>query len=409
MRRPPCREGSSHPGSVAPVKDLLVGLVVDALDSVDPERLVAGAVADWHPPGRLVVLSIGKAAVPMLKGARSALEVHQAVAVAPSCGDEIDCLEASHPIPDASSEVAGRRVLEVARASGGSPVLVLLSGGASSLCEVPAEGVTLEDIAELSDRLLRCGAPIDVLNEVRSGLSAFKAGGLGGALADASEVRVLALSDVVGSAPETIGSGPTIARPFDPEGTTALAGRCGAGLPAGLAERLQGASPPVRATFPVEVLADGQVLADAVVSGAVAAGLESRIGSVLVGEASATARSLVMAAETGLTVHAGETTVTVTGDAPGGRNQEAALAAAEVLAGTDGIFVAIGSDGVDGTTDAAGAVVDGSTWAAIEASGLDPAALLAGNDAHRALDAVGALIHTGPTGTNVADVWAVWR
>jgi hydroxypyruvate reductase len=288
-------------------------------------------------------------------------------------------------------------------------VLVLLSGGASSLCEVPVEGLGLDDLANVSARLLGCGAPIDRVNEVRSGLSAFKAGGLGGALAEAHEVRVLALSDVVGSAPATIGSGPTVAHPFDPEMTIALAESCGVGLPHGLAERLRRAPVPKRVSFPVEVLADGRVLADAVVEAALAGGLRARVGEVLAGEASRTARRLATEAGAGLTVHAGETTVTVVGEAPGGRNQEAALAAAEVLAGTDGVFVSLGSDGVDGMTDAAGAVVDGGTWTEIEASGLDPAALLAANEAHRALDAVGALIRTGPTGTNVADVWAVWR
>ncbi len=409
MRRPPCRVAAEATGSVPPVKDLLVGLVVGALDAVDPERLVADRIADWQPNGRLVVLAIGKAAVPMLRSARSALDVDEALAVAPACLDEPDCREASHPIPDESSESAGRAVLEIARSSAGASVLVMLSGGASSLCEVPVDGLWLDDLAEVSVRLLRCGAPIDRVNDVRSGLSAFKAGGLGGALVDAREVRVLALSDVVGSSPATIGSGPTVAHPFDPEGTIGLAESCGAGLPQGLADRLRRATAPTRASFPVEVLADGRVLADAVVEVALAAGLDAKVGEVLVGEASRTARRLATGAAAGLTVHAGETTVTVVGEAPGGRNQEAALAAAEVLAGTDGVFVALGSDGVDGTTDAAGAAVDGGTWAEIEAMGLDPGALLAANDAHRALDAVGALIRTGPTGTNVADVWVVWR
>lgn len=392
------------------MKDVLVDLVTASLDAVDPHRLVAEALGDWRPAGeRVVVLAIGKAALPMLGAARDAVLVADALAVAPECGGDPDCLAGSHPVPDDRSEVAGRAVLDRARALGpDTSALVLLSGGASALCEVPVEGVALDEVIELSRGLLRCGAPIDVVNDVRSGLSAFKAGGLGGALSGAAEVRVLALSDVDGS-PEVIGSGPTAAKPFDPAATIEATSACGLRLPGPLADRLAGAKAPLRASHPVEVLADGQTMARAVVAAATARGLDARVGWGLAGEASATARRVVAEAGPGLTVHAGETTVNVVGDVPGGRNQEGALAAAGALRGTSGAFVAFATDGIDGTTDVAGAAVDGTTWDAVVSAGLDPGALLAVNDAHRALAEVGSLIRTGPTGTNVADVWAVWR
>jgi glycerate 2-kinase len=393
------------------VKDVLVDLVTGGLASVDPHRLVVEGLHGWAPVGnRLVVLAIGKAALPMLDAALDAMEPTDALAVAPECHGRSDCLAGAHPVPDASSETAGRAVLELARSVGeDGSVLVLLSGGASALCEVPVDGVALEEIIELSGGLLRCGAPIDVINDVRAGLSAFKAGGLGGALRGAGEVRVLALSDVGASSPEVIGSGPTAARSFDPAATLEASAACGLRLPDPLAARLVRARAPERASFPVEVLADGQTMARSIVHAARELGVEARLGGPLAGEASVVAQQVIADAPPGLTVHAGETTVTVVGEAPGGRNQEGALAAARALRNTEGVFLAFTSDGIDGTTTAAGAMVDGSTWDRIRGLGLDPEAALSANEAHGVLDAVDALVRTGPTGTNVADVWAVWR
>lgn len=390
----------------------LTALAVGAVRSLDPAALVAEALTGWQPThADVLVLAVGKAAEGMARGAVASIERPVRGAVVAPGTVHIGFLEGwvgGHPYPTDGSVRAGDRLMALARTAGpGTSVVVLLSGGASAMCEVPIPGISLGDVDDLTRRLLRSGAPIEDVNRVRCALSAFKGGGLGGALGGAGEVVVLAISDVVGSDPSVIGSGPTVPRPRDAEGVVEVARRHGVTVPrrvrAAMADR-----PEVPSRwYPVEVIADGSTLAAAVLD---RAGERSRRGFDLVGSASATAAAVVAAAEPGLTVHVGETTVAVTGERPGGRNQEAALAAARALpVSAANVFLAMGSDGIDGTTDAAGAVVDDGTWALAEERGLDPAGGLAGHDAHRVLGGVDALIRTGPTGTNVADLWLVWR
>jgi glycerate 2-kinase len=390
----------------------MTALAVGAVRSLDPAALVAEALTGWQPThADVLVLAVGKAAEGMARGAVAAIELPVRGAVVARGTVHVGSLESwvgGHPYPTDGSVRAGDRLMALARTAGpGTSVVVLLSGGASAMCEVPIPGISLGDVDDLTRRLLRSGAPIEDVNRVRCALSAFKGGGLGGALGGAGEVVVLAISDVVGSDPSVIGSGPTVPRRRDAEGVVEVARRHGVTVSrrvrAAMADR---PAVPTR-WYPVEVIADGSTLAAAVLD---RAGEGSRRGFDLVGSASATAAAVVAAAEPGLTVHVGETTVAVSGEQPGGRNQEAALAAARALPmSAASVFLAMGSDGVDGTTDAAGAVVDDDTWALAEERGLDPAGGLAGHDAHRVLDGVDALMRTGPTGTNVADLWLVWR
>jgi hydroxypyruvate reductase len=342
--------------------------------------------------------------------------------------------EAGHPAPDAASVEAGREALALAARSAGDglPLLVLLSGGGSALLEAPAPGLALEALRDTSRLLLRAGVPIGGVNAVRKHLSALKGGRLAAA-AHPAPVLTLALSDVVGDDLATIASGPTVPDPT----TFADALRV-------LDEaEIRGAVPPVVRAH-LEAGAAGEWLetpkpGDARLARAVTHLLGTNADALggarreverlgyrvevracdVTGEARAVGERLAreLRAASGERVcllWAGEPTVTVTGSGRGGRCQEAALAAALALDGVDAsvLFLAAGTDGVDGPTDAAGAVVSARTAGAARAAGLDPEAALAAHDSHGFFRAAAphlppgeGLVVTGPTHTNVMDVF----
>ena len=334
-----------------------------------------------------------------------------------------------HPMPTAESERAGRRALEVAAAlEPDESLLVLLSGGASALMAVPAAGLTLADKQATTRHLLRAGADIHELNTVRKHLSASKGGWLAAAAPGAC--RTFAISDVVGDDPSVIGSGPTV-----PDASTfrdafdilqRFAGGAADAYPRDVLERM---ARGVRGEVPDTPKPNDARLSRAVMSviggrrhamdGAVAAAASRgyhviRIDDAVVGEARSSAVShlraaLARAADVGrpaCIVSSGETTVRVTGDGIGGRNQEFALACAGALAalGAPAMLASIGTDGIDGPTDAAGALVDATTLDRARGARLDPAAFLDRNDTYHFFEALSDLIHTGPTGTNVGDL-----
>ena len=340
----------------------------------------------------------------------------------------------SHPLPTDASEEAGRLALRLARSTQpGEVLMVLLSGGASALMAVPIEGVTLADKARTTDLLMKNGASIAVLNSVRKHLSRIKGGRL--AQAAAAPTLTLAISDVVGDDLSVIGSGPTVA-----DGSTfgdaldALDLHGGRGVfPPSVVSRLAAGA---RGELPeTPKPADGPRLR----SGQGQAGMARVIGSrheamagaaeearargyrvhvsdaAVVGEARTAAQTRVAAAGDlardvpVCLISSGETTVHVKGRGRGGRNQEFALAAVDLM----GLFrgaaalASVGTDGVDGPTDAAGAVVDSATGSRALAAGLSPARFLENNDAYTFFEALGDLIHTGPTGTNVGDLQVI--
>jgi hydroxypyruvate reductase len=314
-------------------------------------------------------------------------------------------------------------------------VWVLLSGGASSLAAAPVDGVRGDDLAALSRLLLGSGLDIAAMNAVRKRFSRWGGGRLAAAIAarGAGRVRCLVVSDVIGDDLAAIGSGPCVpdpvtaaelhARLADAALWNALPASLRAAIEAG--ERDPGretpkAGDPVFARVETTLVASNRLSLDAVVARARALGLPARIESdALAGEASLVGHTLGAAVRalatsppadgTRCLVWGGETTVTL-GDAPGlgGRCQELALAAAGALADGAGdrtvALLAAGTDGRDGPTDAAGAIVDAGSWAAASAAGRDPARDLAAHDAHPALEAAGALVRPGLTGTNVMDV-----
>jgi glycerate 2-kinase len=338
-------------------------------------------------------------------------------------------LAAGHPVPTWESEAAGRAALAAAGALGSDDyLLVLLSGGASALMAVPAEGLTLDDKRETTAQLLRSGADIHALNTVRKHLSAIKAGRL--AAATRARCDVLVISDVMDDDLSVIASGPTVpdgsrfAEALDIVhrfgGEAAFPHRVVAHLAAGTAGTLPETPKPGDPRFErVRTMIIGS-RRDAMkgVDEAAARGYQVvQIDEAVVGEArrsAATHLRKALAMATGVErpaciVSTGETTVQVRGRGTGGRNQEFTLAAAELLnqAGQSCAIASVGTDGVDGPTDAAGAYADATTIDRALAQGLRPDRYLAENDSYAFFRALEDLIHTGPTGTNVGDLQVI--
>ena len=348
-----------------------------------------------------------------------------------------DWFAAGHPDPNQASVEAGRRALEMARQTPGQRTLVvLLSGGASALLAVPAAGLTLAEKMTTTRAVMEAGIAIDGLNCVRKHLSAIKGGQLAAA---ASQVVTLAISDVHGPLPDdpsVIGSGPTVPDPTTYADAlrivrqvvvdTGITSKAGRGVPdAALAHLERGA----RGLEPETIKPGDRRLTQAewhmvgnrltAVDGARQAA--ERLGyTVMVlpgatsGEARLASESFFHAARSSMSgttgalcvLASGETTVRVTGSGRGGRNQEFALSLASRLAsaGRPMVAASAGTDGIDGPTDAAGAVVDTTTLQRAGDRGLDPGASLADNDAYAFFAPLGDLIIWGPTGTNVGDL-----
>lgn len=341
----------------------------------------------------------------------------------------LEWMRAGHPEPDAGSLAAGRRALALAeRVAGDGLLVLLLSGGASAALAAPAPGVGLADKIRATQLLLRAGLPIDRINCVRKHLSAIKGGWLAAAARGAAVT--LAISDVVGPVPDdpaVIGSGPTAPDPTryaDALETVEDSGIRAEFPPAALRaleEGLQGRRPETpKPGDPrlrgARTLVIGSRLDALEAAARHAAGLGYHVVTLpapVVGEARAAAvEHLDRAAAAGVRrpaciLSAGETTVAVRGPGRGGRNQEFALAAAVRLAAGGGVagLISVGSDGIDGPTDAAGATVDTTTLARARARGLrDPAHYLDRNDSYAFFEQLGDLVRTGPTATNVGDL-----
>jgi glycerate 2-kinase len=328
----------------------------------------------------------------------------------------------SHPLPDDESVKGGRDALALAREAreADAELVLLLSGGASAMLAAPAPGVSLDVKREITRRLLAVGAAIHDLNAVRKHLSQIK----GGRLALDVACTTFALSDVTDDDPASIGSGPPVADPSTMADAKRVLERAGIArdMPEATAAIEQAGESPKpgdprlsRSRF---VLIGGRRTAmDGVVDEALARGLATIVfDEPITGDASAAgaafARRAIAAAEriggTAVVIASGETTVHVRGGGTGGRNQEFALGAVvgrDFSPGLRFALAAAGTDGVDGNSPAAGAIVDGSTLARARDAGLDPRAALAANDTSPFFERLGDRIMTGPTGTNVGDVY----
>ncbi len=418
----------------------------DVIRSVDPERLVRDALSvdgdavivnevrhEVGHDGRLVLLGVGKSAIGMARGVEQVLGdrldhglivTKRGLAIANPRLARTQVLEASHPVPDESSVVAGRRLLEEASKLAESDLaLVVVSGGGSALVEAPVQGLTLDDFKRTTAALLRGGADIWTLNAVRRRLSQIKAGGLARVIAPARVVN-LVLSDVLGSPLGVIASGLSVeAVEDDVSRIDAIrASSVWAELPESVRALLntsEGAS-RTRASNVVQSVIVGDATLAARAAGYAARNLGYHpflVGTAFAGDAREFGRTWAQLARSiaagnadfdtpACIVGAGEMTVTVRGDGSGGRNTEMVATAAIEIAGTTQIAVAsLASDGDDGTSHAAGGVVTGNTVPHLVQTGVNPMTLLDRNDTRRLLELSGGLIVTGQTGTNVNDLY----
>jgi hydroxypyruvate reductase len=413
-------------------RELLVGSFQAALAAADPLKIVPSHLPK-PPKGRTLVVGAGKAAAAMALAverewpARTALD--GLVITRYQHGmltSRIDVVEAGHPVPDASGEKAAQEILR--RVKGLTPddlLLVLVSGGGSALLSLPADGVSMADLKRTTRELLRCGAPIQDMNTVRKHLSGIH----GGRLAAASRAPVVALiiSDVTGDDPTHIASGPCAPDPTTYGDALAVLTRYDVKAPPAIAEHLaRGAGGDLPETpkpgADVFKRVENRVIATAQRSLQAAAGFfvghdihPAVLGDSVTGEAREVARVYgALAREVkqhGLPyqppvalISGGETTVTVRGRGRGGRNAEFLLALAVDLDGAPGIHaLACDTDGIDGTEDNAGAILTPDTPARAAGKKLDAAGRLGDNDGYGFFSALGDLVVTGPTRTNVND------
>ena len=375
------------------------------LSAVDPEKLMAEIHFDTDGEP-VTIIAIGKAAAGMCRGAEQALGPIYGVCVTDTPAPlppGVELIIGDHPIPGPASFEAGRRVLGFAQSAPGR-CIALISGGGSALCEQPLPGIEPSYMQKVNTALLDCGASIEDTNLVRGHLSAIKCGGIARAATGVTETYIL--SDVAGAAPAVVASGPTIPMPHAPDAARAAMERFGIAVPNGVWDVMRRPFGEGEHSGPVTVLADGHTAAGAIVEKAHDGGVDASLWEPwLGGELVGCLEEFLRAAGSGVTVAAGEANLRVTRHGVGGRNTHAALLAAQHLAGTDSVFAAFATDGIDGRSDAAGAIVDGSTVA----RGGDPQEALMSFDSASYLDGTADLVKTGPTGTNVADIWLLWR
>jgi hydroxypyruvate reductase len=400
----------------------LLRILSAALEAVDP----FSAVQTYLPPveGRVFGLAMGKAAVPMMDALVERIPLAGGLAVTKFAPERdrilYPVIEGGHPVPDARSLEAGERAMSFVSALNENDTLVcLISGGGSAL--VTAPDVPLEDLQSLTSLLLSSGAPIDEINILRRQLDRIKGGGLAGATK--AKVISLILSDVIGNPLEAIASGPTVPDPTTREDamkilkkyelekqvpdsilenllvTEKLAGdSCGSRI-----ERVQNI-----------IIGDNKLAARAASKQAEGEGFQSEIlTNELQGEAREVGREMAQRLREDSStrerpfclIAGGETTVTIRGKGKGGRNQELALAAVDELSGLENVtLIALATDGDDGPTEAAGAVVTGDSAPRAESLGLNAEDALSRNDAYPFFEALGDLLKPGPTGTNVNDL-----
>lgn len=397
------------------------------------DTLVCGpSSVDLTSVERVLVLGCGKAGASMTRAVEAVL------------GDRIDAgfvvvkdghtlpartvelAEAGHPVPDRRGHAAAERLLALAEGAGPRDLVVfLVSGGGSALLPAPAPPITLEEKQEVTRLLLAAGATIGELNAVRKHLSLLKGGQLARA-ASPARILTLLLSDVLGDPLDVIASGPTAPDPttfgeaLDVLARRGVLERVAASVRRRLEAGARGEVPetpkpgdPLFSQVTHVVVGNNRLVVDAAARAAEGLGYPPRIATAaLEGEAREVGPALLEQARSSAPpsclIAGGETTVTVRGRGRGGRCQELALAAALALTADDAFTVlAAGTDGTDGPTDAAGAIVDVTTVPRGRAMGLDPEGTLADNDAHSFLSATDDIIITGPTNTNLLDLYLV--
>ena len=411
---------------------LLEQMFRQAVAQAQPALAVSRHVPE-RPKGRTIVIGAGKASAQMARAFEQAWDGPLSGLVVTRYGygeacERIEIVEAAHPVPDEAGFLAARRMLETVSGLGPDDLVVaLISGGGSALLPAPAPGLTLDDEQAINRALLASGAPIAVMNLIRNQFSAIKGGRLAAHCAPA-RVATLVVSDVPGDDPALVASGPTIplagtrelARKYanlyrldlPPHAHALLAGEDNlAPMPGDAAFARNSVATIASAALSLEAaaeLARGQGIEAAILSDSIEG--ESRdVAQVHAAMAREIAQRNRPFRKPVVLLSGGETTVTLRGKGGrGGRNAEFLLALAIAIDGVEGISaLAADTDGIDGSEDNAGAFADGSTATRLRKVGIDPLAALAGNDAWGAFNAIGDLLVTGPTGTNVNDFRAI--
>ncbi|WCK20384.1 glycerate kinase type-2 family protein [Agrobacterium tumefaciens] len=411
-------------------KDALNRIFMAAVASADPAKVLQHHLP-YPPKGRCVVVGAGKASAAMAAALDKAwADVNLSGIVVTRYGHavpagRIEIIEASHPVPDDMSAEAARRILAAVEGlTADDMVIALISGGGSALMVAPAEGMTLADKMAVNRALLASGVTISEMNAVRKHLSRIKGGRLALAAKPARVVSLL-ISDVPGDDPSEIASGPTVADPSDINNVREIVSRYALDLPENVRKVLEkGEETPKTGDIEedIRLIATPSLALQAAADEAVRLGLtplilgdslegESKdVGAVMAGIALSASRKGLPVKGPAVLLSGGETTVTIGKGlaGKGGRNTEFLLSLALTLKGADGIWAIAGdSDGIDGVEDAAGALVTPDTLARMRNAGADPRQSLVGHDSYTAFKAVGDLVVTGPTLTNVNDIRAI--
>ena len=428
--------------ALAHARSTIEQLFQAALAASDPVNAVRAALA-WNgqelvaegqclaAPRGVHIVAVGKAAAAMTAGALAALGSAVMSGVIVTNDGHVDrelpariqVFEAAHPIPDQRGVEATQAILRSLQSlAPGVVVLALISGGGSALLEAPREGLTLDDFQQTTGALLRAGAPIDALNAVRAPLSQVKAGGLRQA-APEHPWATLILSDVLSNDPRVIASGPTVPGRNDPALALETIARFGVEtqLPNRVITTLEEMAFHPQPSDERDLLVIVGENARAVTAACERARLNGLSCQIVwrarEGEARELGEEFVRLAlmapgDTDLLLGGGEATVTVRGNGVGGRNTEFALAAAlglERLGEAGWVIASLATDGQDALTGLAGAIADGDTCERARAAGVDPEAALADSDSRRVFEVAGGAIDTGPTGTNVNDIYFALR
>lgn len=412
-------------------KPFLTAIFNAAVAAADPQRTIKDHLPA-RPKGRTVVIGAGKGSAQMAAAFEKVWDgpieglVVTRYGYGAACR-RIEIIEAAHPVPDAAGLEASRRLLEkVQGLTADDLVVALISGGGSALLPSPAEGLTLADEIAVNEALLASGAPIAAMNTIRKHLSTIKGGRLAAAAYPAKVVS-LVVSDIPGDDPALVASGPTVPDIGSREDALASIAAYGMNLPVSVMAHIN--SPAADAPRPddprfirneVHLIASAGVSLEAAAAEAKRQGIQAVILSDSIeGEArevggvhAAIAREVATRnrpfAKPVLILSGGETTVTLRAKGKGGRNSEFLLAFAIGISGIVGVHaLAADTDGIDGSEDNAGAFADGSTVSRMRKAGVDAKAMLAGNNAWTAFNAVDDLFVSGPTGTNVNDFRAI--
>ena len=409
---------------------LLTALFDAAVAAADPLRALAAHLPE-RPRGRTVVVGAGKGAAQLAAAFETLWDGPLSGVVVTRYGygcptRSIRVLEAAHPVPDAAGLAASAALFQAVQGLGPDDLVVaLVCGGGSALLPCPPGPLGLEDEAALNRALLASGAPISVMNAIRKQVSGIKGGRLAAACAPARVVS-LVVSDVPGDDPAQVASGPTVSDAGTRADARRLVETWRIDLPPAVANWLagdDGAAPdpadPVFAGHQVRVIASARISLEAAAATAQAHGIPAVILSdAIEGEARDVARVHAAIAREVATrgrpfarpvviLSGGETTVTLRGKGRGGRNSEFLLALSLAAEGVPFAALAADTDGIDGSESNAGAFAGGASMARLRGMGHDPAAMLAGNDAYSAFEALGDLFAPGPTGTNVNDFRAI--